>query len=322
MGQLLDAVTSAGVSHDTTIWFAGDHGANTAGGASTNQYGSASIFGGEWTKSTAWQSAHPGGLDSQASSAEGYYDTAKASTWEGGHRTAAIVWAPGLVEAGRTIMELTTSLDIFVTTLSLAGIPLPTDRVLDGKDITPLLRGDAGAKSPHDWFFYYTTCGEPNGCPAANLTKGLPSDRIAAVRDAQGPMKAHFFTHSGQGAEQWVRHEPPLVFNVERDPGEKEPVLDDSGISGFDGPDCRGKGCLAKFIAAARAAVVAKDEEVVWCEHCAKDGVQGRSMLTATAGDWTVMDCRGLAPAQSGCCEREGGRCAPLDAGGGPNGRE
>jgi hypothetical protein len=45
------------------------------------------------------------------------------------------------------------------------------------------------------------------------------SDRIAAVRDTHGPMKAHFFTHSAQGTEPYVRHDPPLVFNVERDPG-------------------------------------------------------------------------------------------------------
>lgn len=150
-------------------------------------------------------------------------------------------------------MELTTSLDIFVTTLSLAGIPLPNDRAFDGGDLTPLLRGDAGAVAPRDWFFYYTTCTERAGCPDTNITIGLPSDRIAAVRDAHGgpsittapltpvkhrtvlthvhlsqffsnsqllattgPMKAHFFTHSAQGVEPFVRHDPPLVFNVER----------------------------------------------------------------------------------------------------------
>ena len=29
-------------------------------------------------------------------------------------------------------------------------------------------------------------------------------------------------THSGQGTEPYVRHDPPLCFNVELDPGEKE----------------------------------------------------------------------------------------------------
>ena len=61
---------------------------------------------------------------------------------------------------------------------------------------------------------------------------------------------------------------------------------------------------------------------MTWCEYCKADGVSGRSVLSATAGDYTVMDCRGLAKAQSGCYESEAGRCEPLDVGGGPNGRE
>ena len=54
--------------------------------------------------------------------------TTNSGTWEGGHRTAAIVWAPGLVKAGSTIRGVVSSLDIFVTTLALAGIALPSDR--------------------------------------------------------------------------------------------------------------------------------------------------------------------------------------------------
>ena len=178
----------------------------------------------------AWQQRHPGG--SAGSSQQAYLDTAKAGTWEGGHRTAAIVWAPGLVAPATTIREVVSSMDIFVTTLSLAGIELPADREYgtaipgtnivsrdvcfselhslrfrfcnieivrslppsryDGRDITPLLRGDRDARSPHDWIFYYTTCTELNGCPTptANQTAAAPSDRIAAVRQGNGPMKA------------------------------------------------------------------------------------------------------------------------------------
>lgn len=80
--------------------------------------------------------------------------------------------------------------------------------------------------------------------------------------------------------------------------------------STFDAPDCKGKGCLATFRSAATAAVKAFDSKLVWCEHCKADGIEGRSMLSATAGDWRVMDCRGLSPADSGCCTHEGGRCS------------
>ena len=112
-------------------------------------------------------------------------------------------------------------------------------------------------------------------------------------------MKAHFFTHSAQGLEPFVRHDPPLVFNVERDPAEREPVTDGAA---FDGPDCQGKGCLAKFRQAAADAVADFEKTLVWCEHCKADGVPGRSMLSATAGNRHVMDCRGLSASESGCC--------------------
>ena len=85
----------------------------------------------------------------------------------------------------------------------------------DGEDLTPLLSG-AATQSPRRWFFFYTTCTEHLGCPPANLTaasalgRALPSDRIAAVREGRGPVKCHFFTHSGQGTEPYVRHDPPM----------------------------------------------------------------------------------------------------------------
>ena len=214
------------------------------------------------------------------------------------------MWAPGLVAPGSTIMEVVSSVDIFPTTLSLAGVPLPTDRVLDGKDTTPLLTGVAGAVSPHEWLYYYTTCTELMGCPPFNVTNSTPSDRIAAVRSTRNGMKCHFFTHSGQGNEPYVLHDPPLCFNVERDPGEKEPVTPRT----WDGGPCGGRDCLAEFIQQATAAATRQHQELVWCEYCAADGVSGRSMLSATE-DYSVMDCRGLNPEESGCCERKSVHC-------------
>ena len=37
----------------------------------------------------------------------------------------------------------------------LAGAAVPSDRIIDGKDIWPLMSGASGAKSPHDVLFYY-----------------------------------------------------------------------------------------------------------------------------------------------------------------------
>jgi len=37
----------------------------------------------------------------------------------------------------------------------LAGAEVPNDRVIDGRDVWPLMAGEPGAKSPHDAYFYY-----------------------------------------------------------------------------------------------------------------------------------------------------------------------
>ena len=97
-------------------------------------------------------------------------------------------------------MEVVSSLDIFPTTLALAGIPLPTDRLYDGNDITPLLQGVPGAKAAKAWFFYFTTCSEHNGCPATNITDGCPSGLIKYASFALPfDAKNDHFTKIGSG---------------------------------------------------------------------------------------------------------------------------
>ena len=78
----------------------------------------------------------------------------KGSMWEGGFRVCSVAWAPGLIPAGSVTTEITTSMDLYPTFANLSGGNIPTDRILDGKDIGPILRGDAEAKSPHEAFYY------------------------------------------------------------------------------------------------------------------------------------------------------------------------
>lgn len=77
------------------------------------------------------------------------------STREGGMRMPCFVRWPGRIPAGAKNNELTTMMDWYVTLAKLAGAQLPADRVIDGRDIWPLLAGTPGAKSPHEVFFYY-----------------------------------------------------------------------------------------------------------------------------------------------------------------------
>ena len=79
----------------------------------------------------------------------------KASTFEGGVRVPTIAWWPGQIPAGTATDAITGMFDILPTFAALAGGKLPADRTLDGANIWPLLSGEAGAKPPHDTFYYY-----------------------------------------------------------------------------------------------------------------------------------------------------------------------
>lgn len=46
-------------------------------------------------------------------------------------------------------------MDLMPSYAGLAGASVPADRIIDGRDIRPLIIGEPGAKSPHEAFFYY-----------------------------------------------------------------------------------------------------------------------------------------------------------------------
>ncbi len=77
------------------------------------------------------------------------------SRYEGGVRVPCIAYWPGKVKAGATNDQIIAGFDFYPTFAKLAGATLPADRILDGKDISPLLLGQAGAVSPHEAIFHY-----------------------------------------------------------------------------------------------------------------------------------------------------------------------
>jgi arylsulfatase A-like enzyme len=78
----------------------------------------------------------------------------KKTTWEGGLRVPCIMRWPGKISAGVVCKELVTALDFYPTLATLTGASLPNDRIIDGKDISPLLSAESEA-SPRKMFFYY-----------------------------------------------------------------------------------------------------------------------------------------------------------------------
>ena len=79
----------------------------------------------------------------------------KVSTWEGGVRVPTIAWAPGRIPAGKICDRMATTMDLFPTFAKLAGAKTPTDRVIDGQDISHLLAGRFDEADPERSYNYY-----------------------------------------------------------------------------------------------------------------------------------------------------------------------
>ncbi len=79
----------------------------------------------------------------------------KGTTFEGGHRVPLLMRWPGKIPAGAVSPEIVTAMDLMPTIARLTGALLPEDHRFDGKDISPLMTGQPGAKTPHEAFFYY-----------------------------------------------------------------------------------------------------------------------------------------------------------------------
>jgi arylsulfatase A len=72
--------------------------------------------------------------------------------WEGGIRVAATVRWPGEIPAGSESDVMLWSPDLLSMCLEVSGVPEPADRILDGKNPLPSLRGEAG--TPHEFLAY------------------------------------------------------------------------------------------------------------------------------------------------------------------------
>jgi hypothetical protein len=95
----------------------------------------------------------------------------------------------------------------------MAGAAMPTDRIIDGKDISDLAYGTPGAKSPHDRFVYY------NG------------NKMHGVRS--GDWKLKIPTTLGEEFGGYLKIENPetkiprALYHLSWDPGEQKNVIDE-----------------------------------------------------------------------------------------------
>lgn len=83
----------------------------------------------------------------------------KGTTWEGGVRVPGIAYWPGMIKAGKQSDGLFDLMDLFNTSLSLAGIEkqISPDRYIDGVDQASFLLDDEGKSNRETVFMYSET---------------------------------------------------------------------------------------------------------------------------------------------------------------------
>lgn len=128
----------------------------------------------------------------------------KGGTYEGGMRVPGIMWWPGKI-APVVEMEIATTMDLLPTFSRLVNYDLPSDRLYDGYDITPVLF-DNGPNPREEVIYYRDT-------------------EVFAIR--KGDFKAHFITQPEYGGQPRTVHETPLLYNLSIDPAERFDVAED-----------------------------------------------------------------------------------------------
>lgn len=116
-GQLLKALDNQNLTDNTFVIFTSDNGPEGDGNGRIDRPQS--------QQNRNWGST--GGLRGR-----------KRDTWEGGIRVPGIVRWPGKIKPGTVSDTPVYGCDIFSTVCDITGIPLPSDRVIDGASIVPM----------------------------------------------------------------------------------------------------------------------------------------------------------------------------------------
>lgn len=141
VGRILDALDQQGIAENTLILFTSDNG--------------------------PWFEGDPGPLRSR-----------KGETYDGGYRVPFLARWPARIPAGLVNPYMAQSIDLLPTFAHLSGAKVPTDRVIDGMDITPMWT--RGAESPHDVLYF------------------INDNDVAAVRDARYKLVVRTYYRAGE----------------------------------------------------------------------------------------------------------------------------
>ena len=188
VGQLMDSLNRFGIADETIVMYLSDNGRGP--GRNENQ----PIRGG------------------------------KITTYEGGLRVPAIAYAPELIQQGVTANTVVHAMDWYPTLASLAGISIPDDIILDGRDLSSFLQGKTD-----DIPEFYKSRSLNAEVPLRRL---FDPDKEWKNEFTKEEYLNAFFYHGSQGALAAVRsgkwklslHPDLKLYDLEKDPGENKPI--------------------------------------------------------------------------------------------------
>ncbi|XP_045393632.1 arylsulfatase H isoform X2 [Lemur catta] len=200
VGKILQALDQECLANRTLVYFTSDNG-----GRLESQDGAAQLGG--------WNGIYKGGKG--------------MGGWDGGIRVPGILRWPTVLEPGLVVDEPTSLMDIYPTLSYIGGGILPQDRVIDGRNLMPLLEGRT-SHSDHEFLFHY--------CGVYLHTVRWHQKDCATV------WKVHYvtpkFSPEGSGAchgsgrcpcsGDVTHHDPPLLFDISKDPAEARPLNPDN----------------------------------------------------------------------------------------------
>ena len=137
----------------------------------------------------------------------------KGSNFEGGVREPCIMRWPGKIPANTTCNRIAGNIDLLPTFATLAGTEPPKDRVIDGRDLTPLMF-KADAPAVRDTHLYFTANQELAAIRQGDWKLFVKIPQAAAAKDA--PEKGKGKAKAGAFA--------PVLYDLAKDPGETTDV--------------------------------------------------------------------------------------------------
>jgi arylsulfatase A-like enzyme len=130
----------------------------------------------------------------------------KGEVWEGGMRVCTLMQWPGVIPEGTDCHELTTTMDLLPTIAEVIGQELPKDRLIDGRNIWPLIVGQPEAKTPHDAFYYYWM------------------NHLSAIRSGKWKLHVSYIKRNGTGM---IQKRVTELYDLENDIGETTNIAAD-----------------------------------------------------------------------------------------------